>query len=121
MSCNNEDIIGYLDALIKYKNSWNPLSQKPDINCDIDIETNKKINIFFGFNESDPNQYKMIIKLAVLQAIGILTTKAPDNYKDELKKMVEHCIKWDREYNYNAIDLFPELKNIFVENGYKNI
>jgi len=42
MSCSNDEIISDLDRLIKYKNSWNPLSQKPDINCDIDLQEFKK-------------------------------------------------------------------------------
>ena len=49
MSCSNDEIIVDLDRLIKYKNSWNPLSQKPDINCDIDLQEFKKRN---GINES---------------------------------------------------------------------
>jgi len=32
--------------------------------------------------------------------------------------MVEHCKRWDKVYGYNATDLFPELKDIFVKNGY---
>ena len=77
-----------------------------------------ELDVNYDFNESDPNQYKKIIKLAIVQAIGLLTAKMPDNHKDELRKMVEHCAKWDREYDYDAITLFPELTDIFVENGY---
>lgn len=77
-----------------------------------------ELNVNIDFNESDPNQYKKIIKLAVVQAIGLLTAKMPDNSKDELRKMVEYCAKWDKEYDYDAITLFPELTDIFVENGY---
>jgi organic radical activating enzyme len=77
-----------------------------------------ELDVNVDFNESDPNQYKKIIKLAIVQAIGLLTDKMPDNHKDELRKMVEHCVKWDKEYDYDAITLFPELTDIFVENGY---
>jgi sulfatase maturation enzyme AslB (radical SAM superfamily) len=81
----------------------------------------QELNLNIDFNESDPRQYKSIVKLAIVQALGLLQQKTPENYKDELKKMVEHCGKWDKEYDYNAINLFPELKDIFVEHGYEKI
>ena len=28
--------------------------------------------------------------------------------------MVEHCKRWDKVYGYDATELFPELKDIFV-------
>ena len=37
---------------------------------------------------------------------------------EELIKMVEHCKRWDTIYGYSATELFPELKDIFVKNGY---
>ncbi len=81
----------------------------------------QELNINVDFNESDQYQYKRIVKLAIVQALGLLQKKNPENYKDELKKMVDHCRKWDKEYDYNAINLFPELKDIFVEHGYEKI
>jgi len=56
--------------------------------------------------------------LAIVQAIGLLTAPTPGNHKKELKKMAEHCTKWDKIYGYDAIKLFPELADVFVENGY---
>ena len=93
----------------QYLEKYNKLLEKFQLN---------ELDVNYDFNESDPNQYKKIIKLAIVQAIGLLTAKMPDNHKDELRKMVEHCAKWDREYDYDAITLFPELTDIFVENGY---
>lgn len=41
--CDNDEIISYLDALIKYKNSWfKGLSKEPENNCDIDLQEFKK-------------------------------------------------------------------------------
>jgi len=78
----------------------------------------ESLNIELDFNESDPNQHKKIIKLAITQAIGLLNSPTPKNYNEELIKMVEHCKRWDTVYGYSATELFPELKDIFVKNGY---
>ena len=32
--------------------------------------------------------------------------------------MVEHCRKWDPVYKYNALELYPELSEIFKTYGY---
>jgi organic radical activating enzyme len=73
------------------------------------------------FNESDEHNIKKIIKLAICQAIGLLNFPTPSNYEEELKKMVEHCTRWDKVYGYNALELFPEFKDIFLKNGYQEI
>ena len=96
----------------KYLENYKELFKKYDL---------QELNINNDFNESEPSQYKRIVKIAVLQALGLLQEKTPENYKDQLKKMVEHCGKWDKEYDYNAMNLFPELKDIFVEHGYEKI
>jgi hypothetical protein len=93
----------------QYLEKYNKLLEKFQLN---------ELDVNYDFNESDPNQYKKIIKLAIVQANGLLTAKMPDNHKDELRKMVEHCVKWDKAYDYDAITLFPELTDIFVKNGY---
>lgn len=80
-----------------------------------------ELDINHDFNESDPTQYKRIIKLAIVQAIGLLKQETPGDYKQQLEKMVEHCKKWDQIYGYNAVELFTELKDIFIENGYEKI
>lgn len=80
-----------------------------------------ELDIEHDFNESDPTQYKRIVKLAIVQAMGLLKQETPPDYKEQLKKMVEHCKKWDQIYAYNAVELFTELKDIFIENGYEKI
>jgi uncharacterized Fe-S cluster-containing radical SAM superfamily protein len=78
----------------------------------------ESLDIVSDFNESDPQQYKKIIKLAITQAIGLLNSPPPNNHTKELIKMVEHCKRWDKVYGYSATELFPDLKDIFVKNGY---
>jgi organic radical activating enzyme len=80
-----------------------------------------ELDIDYDFNESDPTQYKRIIKSAIVQAMELLKQQTPHDHKEQLKKMVEHCKKWDKIYDYNAMELFNELKDIFVENGYEKI
>lgn len=78
----------------------------------------EELDVEFDFNESDPNQYKKIIKLAITQAISLLNSPPHNNDNEELIKMVVHCKRWDKIYGYNATELFPELKDIFFKNGY---
>ena len=80
-----------------------------------------ELDINHDFNESDPTQYKRIVKLAIVQAIGLLKQESAKDCKEQLKKMVEHCKKWDKIYGYNAVEFFAELKDIFIENGYEKI
>jgi sulfatase maturation enzyme AslB (radical SAM superfamily) len=76
------------------------------------------INIDSDYNESDPNNYLRGIKIQCLQAIGCLESKQPIDSDQQLKIMVEHCRKWDPIYKYNALDLYPELAEIFKKYGY---
>jgi hypothetical protein len=78
----------------------------------------ESLEINSDFNESDPQQYKKIIKLAIAQVIGLLTSSTPHDHKEKIIEMIEHCKRWDKIYAYNALELFPELKEIFVKNGY---
>lgn len=98
-----------VDVRKEYLKKYYALSKKYELES-LDIE--------LDFNESDPNQYKKIIKLAITQAIGLLNSPTPNNHNEELIKMVEHCKRWDTIYGYSATELFPELKDIFVKNGY---
>ena len=68
----------------KYLEKYQDLLDKNDL---------QKLDINHDFNESDPTQYKKIIKLAIAQAIGLLTAPTPDDNKNEIKKMIEHCAK----------------------------
>ena len=98
-----------IDIKKQYLKKYHALLKKYDLES-LDIEVD--------FNESDPQQYKKIIKLAINQAIGLLNSSTPNNHNEELIKLVEHCKRWDKVYGYNATELFPELKDIFVKNGY---
>lgn len=70
------------------------------------------------FNESDPNQTLVIIKNQILQCINLLEAPRLPNSNKLLTEMVEWCRKWDNVHGYNALDLYPEMREIFVNNGY---
>jgi hypothetical protein len=70
------------------------------------------------YNESDPNNYVNSIKIQIEQAINILYQPTLDNRQELLNDMVSNCQKWDKEYGFNAVVLYPELADIFTSNGY---
>lgn len=78
------------------------------------ISLNK--DFYSDYNASDPNQYKKIILDEIDRCINILSDKTES--QDLLEKLVEHCKKWDSVYRYNALELYPEFKDIFIKNGY---
>ena len=76
------------------------------------------ISIDDNYNESDINNYERSIKIQVEQSINLLNQAEPSNQKKLLAEMVEHCRKWDPVYKYNALELYPELSEIFKTYGY---
>jgi hypothetical protein len=76
------------------------------------------IDLVNDYNESDPNNYQHSIKMQALQAIKLLTQSEPNDQSEMLEKMVEHCKKWDKVYKLNAVELYPELTEIFKKYGY---
>jgi pyruvate-formate lyase-activating enzyme len=68
------------------------------------------------FNDSNPHNYRLSIKTQIEQCINLLND--PQDHTNRLKTLVEHCSRWDRVYNHNALALYPELAEIFVQYGY---
>jgi molybdenum cofactor biosynthesis enzyme MoaA len=75
------------------------------------------IDIDIDFNESDAGNYKKSIKQQAMQMINILTPVLIDN-EDGLPELVTMCKKWDTEYKFDAITLYPELTKVFDQYGY---
>ena len=71
------------------------------------------------FNESDPFEFKRIAKTYIEQALSLLDQDEPENITVLQKELVDHCKKWDHVYSYDALELYPELREIFIDNGYK--
>ena len=76
------------------------------------------ISIDDNYNESDIDNYEHSIKIQVEQSINLLNQAEPSDQKKLLAEMVEHCRKWDFVYKYNALELYPELSEIFKTYGY---
>ena len=81
------------------------------------IEELSDISLANEINESDLNNYKISIKLAAVQALNVLNTCTEFN-PTLFKLFVDHCKKWDSVYKLNALELYPELKELFIEYGY---
>jgi uncharacterized Fe-S cluster-containing radical SAM superfamily protein len=106
----------YLDARIlpvdirqEYKQSYQQLIK------DYNLES---VNCAVDYNESDPNQISRIVKNQILQCINLLDAPQLPNSDHLLTEMVQWCRKWDTVHGYNAVDLYPELQEIFTNNGY---
>jgi organic radical activating enzyme len=78
----------------------------------------EKIDTTVDYNESDPNQILPIIKNQVMQCLNLLNENCLPNSDLLLTELVAWCRKWDQVHGYNAVDLYPELKEVFVDNGY---
>ena len=70
------------------------------------------------YNESDPGQYKKVIKNQIEQCMNTLTAPRLANSDQLLTDMVQWCRRWDNVYGYNAVELYPELAEEFVNRGY---
>lgn len=71
------------------------------------------------YNASDPNNYKMIVKEQVEACLSLLDSPTPEDSEQQLERMVRHCEKWDRVYNYNAWQLYPEFHEILKKYDYQ--
>ena len=98
-----------IDIRKKYLKKYYELLKKYDL---------EELDLHNDFNESDPQQYKKIIKIAAEQAIGLLNLPLIDNHEKEFDKMVEHCKRWDKLYGFDALLLFPELNDLLIRHGY---
>ena len=70
------------------------------------------------YNDSDINNYQRSVKMQIIQAINLLNQPEPEDQENLLAEMVDHCRKWDPIYKFNALDLYPELTEIFKKYGY---
>jgi len=70
------------------------------------------------YNESDPNQISSQVKNQILQCINLLDATALPNSDELLTAMVSWCRKWDTVHAYNALELYPELRDEFITRGY---
>lgn len=78
----------------------------------------ESVNINEDYNTSDPHNYRKIVKQEATMCVSVLKLAAPDNVEELLFKLVEHCRRWDRIYNFDARELYPELTEIWDRYAY---
>ena len=50
--------------------------------------------------------------------ISLLKQPAPDNIGPLQTALAKHLIMWDKEFNLNAYDFYPEYREFFKQIGY---
>jgi pyruvate-formate lyase-activating enzyme len=70
------------------------------------------------YNASNPVNYLLVAKEQLQMYVSLLESPTPDNSDELLEKMVKHCSKWDKAYQLDARQLYPEFKEIFDKYGY---
>ena len=73
------------------------------------------------FNESDPNHCRQIVLNEARQVLSLLDQPTPGDSKQQFDELVNWCQRWDNIYNYNALELYPELADTLTTHGYKKI
>lgn len=76
------------------------------------------IDINHDYNESDPNQIHKVIKKEIQQCINVLTAPDDDNSEEKLKKLVDECRRWDKVYNLDAREYYPEFAELLNQYEY---
>lgn len=106
----------FLDARIlpddikkSYQTLYRQFLEKYDL---FDLDLSK------DFNESDPNQIRLIVKNQVMQVLNLLESPRPQNSDFLLRDMVRYCRRWDDVHGYDARHLYPEFRDILDEHGY---
>lgn len=72
------------------------------------------------FNTSDPHNYRDCVKFEAEMCVGVLNSPPLQDRESQLQKLVDHCQRWDGIYKLDARKLYPELKQIWDQYGYRN-
>ena len=108
---------GYMDARILPKSVKQLYSARYD-----ELESKyglESVDASSEYNSSDPNQINFIIKNHIDQCRQWLRSSRPADSDSKLAELVSWCRRWDNVHGYDALPLFPELTDIFIDNGYK--
>jgi organic radical activating enzyme len=101
--------VGILPATVKSQY----LAQYKEILQQLDLGS-----VGVDYNVSDPNNYQQVLKEQAQACANLLSMPEPANLNQLHQQLVEHCKKWDRVYNYNARELYPELTEIWDRYDY---
>lgn len=75
------------------------------------------LDINKSFNASDHHNADYIVKHWCNACISSLNDPQPNNADELLEKMIQHCIKWDKVYQFSLIDLYPEFAELNEKYG----
>jgi organic radical activating enzyme len=78
----------------------------------------ESVDITKDYNASDPNNYQLVVKQQAQMCINILSQPNPQDVDQLRGQLVEHCKKWDKIYQLNARQLYPELAEVWDQYGY---
>ena len=67
-----------------------------------------------NINESNAHNHQQVVNLYAKQAISLCDQPTTNG----LKELVAQCQRWDKVYNLNAYDIYPELTHIFKQHAY---
>lgn len=76
------------------------------------------VNVGQDFNASDPHNYLTVVKEQAMMIKDMLASPAPVDADRLLKKLVDHCARWDKVYGLDARELYPELETVWSQHGY---
>jgi organic radical activating enzyme len=76
------------------------------------------IDIVNDYNFSDPNNYQLVVKQQTQMCINMLSMPEPKNVDQLRGQLVNHCKKWDKVYDLDARQLYPELADVWDQYGY---
>lgn len=73
------------------------------------------IDISIDYNESDSKNYKQSVKVQTERVLQLIRNSAvlPNS---NLKEMFDLCNRWDKEFGFNVLELYPEFKDLYNEN-----
>lgn len=91
-----------------YLSAYTALLDKYHLNDDLDKD----------FNESNPDNYRIIAKNHIMQMISLLELPDPENQNVLLTQLCQHIQSWDRVYGYDAKLIYPELARLLEWQGY---
>lgn len=63
------------------------------------------------------NEHSLLSEISGI--ISMLDQIDPPDVENQRKQLVSWLLQWDREFNFNALELYPEYKDFLISYGYK--
>jgi organic radical activating enzyme len=87
-----------------------------DLLIEYDLEP---VVLVTDYNESDAHNHKLVAKNQIVQMLSMLDQPERENTKVQLTRLLSHLTNWDRIYGLNALEVYPELADLFTAYGYQ--